>query len=140
MFNRSTVMKSAALVFTAVLMSGCATGHLYVVQGPLKAQAPPPIYSIKTEYGDQISARLAKGDVCHGNWLDVVKEDPSARELSAEWDLVYGKGFFLANVYGHVGIARATLTCGSGTKVTAEFDSVKGVARDDSGNVFKLAF
>ncbi len=140
MLNRSPVMKSAALLFVTVLASGCSTGHLYVVRGPLAAHTPPPVYSIKIEYGDQISARLANHEVCRGTWLDMVKEDPSARAMSDAWDLVYGKGYFLANVYGHVGIARAPLTCPSGATLTVEFDSVKGVGKDKNGNVFKLTF
>ncbi|MGC1457953.1 MAG: hypothetical protein WA825_06725 [Steroidobacteraceae bacterium] len=133
-------MKSALLLCAAVLVSGCAAGRLYPVQGPLAAQLSPPIYKIKMEYGDGISATLARREECQGRWLDVVQEDPTARELSAEWDLVYGKGYFVANVLGHPGIARATLTCAKGTKVTVEFDSMKGVAKDENGNVFKLTF
>ncbi len=133
-------MKSTVLLITAALLSGCATGHLYLMQGPLSAQAPAPIYNVKMDYGDGISATLAHGDACHGTWLDVVKEDPSARDLAAEWDLVYGKGYFLANVLGHVGIAHALLTCTSGATLKAEFDSAKGVAKDNTGNVFRLKF
>jgi hypothetical protein len=135
-------MKSAVLLLAAVLVSGCATGHLYPVQGPLLAQMPPPIYKIKTERGDSISARLSIDEVCRGTWLDVVQEDPTAREMSAEWDLVYGKGFFLANVLGKIGIARAKLICSKDTTTTVEveFNSTIGVAKDSNGNVFKLTF
>lgn len=133
-------MKSALLLFTALLVSGCAGGHLYPVQGPLSAQTPPPIYSIKMEHADLLSARLGHGEVCNGNWLDVVKEDPSSHDMEAEWDLVYGKGYFLANVLGHLGIARSTITCGKGTKVTFEFDSMHGVGKDNNGNVYRIMF
>jgi hypothetical protein len=133
-------MKSIALPLVAILVSGCSAGRLYVVQGPLMAQRPPPVYSIKTGFGDQISARLANHEGCGGTWLDVVKEDPSARDYAAAWDLVYGKGYFLANVYGHAGIARAPLKCPSGATMTVEFDSAKGVGVDKNGNVFKLTF
>ena len=132
-------MKSALLLFAAVLMSGCATGHLYPVQGPLSAQMPRPIYKVKMD-GDSMSVKIGNGDECRGTWLDVVQEDPSAREMSAEWELVYGKGFFLANVLGHVGIARAILTCPKDATVEIEFDSQKGVAKDGNGDVFKLTF
>ncbi|HEX3836013.1 MAG TPA: hypothetical protein VHW25_03545 [Steroidobacteraceae bacterium] len=132
-------MKSALLV-VAVLVSGCAGGHLYPVQGPLSEQKPAPVYRIKTGQGDSMTARLGNGEVCHGSWLDIVQEDPTARDLSAEWDLVYGKGFFLANILGHAGIARAVLTCPNDTTLHAEFDSTKGVAKDNKGNVFRLTF
>jgi hypothetical protein len=133
-------MKSALLVLTTVLVSGCATGHLYPVQGPLAAQTPPPIYKVKMGTGDSISATLANGEMCHGRWLDVAQGDPTAREMSAEWDLVYGKGFFLANVLGNAAIARTILTCAKDAKVSAEFNSEKGVAKDDKGDVFRLTF
>jgi hypothetical protein len=123
-----------------MLVSGCATGHLYPVQGPLAALMPVPTYEIKMESFNAISARLVHGEVCEGLWLAVVAEDPSARDMSADWDLAYGKGFFLANVLGHNGIARSTLTCSKGTTVTAEFDSMKGVAQDNKGNVFRIMF
>jgi len=133
-------MKSALLLLAALLVSGCAAGHLYPVNGPLAAKTPPPIYSIKMEHADLISARLGHGEVCNGTWLDVVKEDPSARDMEAEWDLVYGKGYFLANVLGHLGVARATITCSKSTKVTFEFDSMKGVGKDNGGNVYRIMF
>jgi hypothetical protein len=135
-------MKSVLVLFAAVLasVSGCATGHLYPVQGPLAAQKPPPVYTVKMDYGDTISASLGKGEKCHGTWLDVAQGDPSARDLSAEWDLVYGNGFFNANVLGNISIARANLTCPRDKTVTLEFNSAKGVAKDNDGDVFKLTF
>jgi hypothetical protein len=133
-------MKSVLLLFAAVLLSGCATAHLYPVQGPLSTQTPPPIYRFSIDGGETMSAKLAKGELCPGTWLGIPEDDPTAREMSAEWDLVYGKGFFLANVLGKAGIGRGTLTCPSGTKVKVEFNSVQGVAKDDQGNVFKLTF
>ncbi len=132
-------MKSALLLFVAMLVSGCAAGHLYPIQGPLAAQVPPPIYKVTMENYDGISTKL-NGEVCSGNWLGVVPEDPSARDLSAEWDLAYGKGFFLANVLGHPGVARSILHCPKDMTVMVEFNSKQGVAKDGNGNVFKLTF
>jgi hypothetical protein len=133
-------MKSALLLCAALLLSGCIAGHLYPVQGPLAAQTPPPVYRIKMDGGDAMTARLAKGQVCHGTWLDIAQSDPDARDMAAEWDLVYGKGFFVANVLGNISIARAILTCPKDQTLKAEFDSVKGVATDLNGNVFRLMF
>ncbi len=133
-------MKTGLLLCAVALLSGCTGGHLYPVQGPLSAQQPTPTYGIKMEGGDQISARLGNGEVCRGTWLDVVKEDPSARDMETEWDIVYGKGYFLTNVLGHLGIARSTMTCSKSTKVTFEFDSMKGVGKDNGGNVYRIMF
>ena len=133
-------MKLAVLPCAAVLVSGCAGGHLYPVQGPLMSQTPPPVYQVKMDQGDAMTARLAKGEVCHGSWLDVAQGDPTARDMAAEWDLVYGKGFFLANVLGNITIAHAILTCPSDKTVHIEFNSVQGVAKDSNGNVYRLKF
>ncbi|HEY6454669.1 MAG TPA: hypothetical protein VIY90_05235 [Steroidobacteraceae bacterium] len=133
-------MKSVLLLVAAALVSGCAAGRLYPVQGPLSAQRPPPIYKLRMGNYDAISTRLANGKLCSGNWLDVVQGDPTARDMSAEWDLVYGNGFFAANVLGKNGIARAILNCPDEMKVTVEFNSTNGVAKDSNGNVFKLMF
>jgi hypothetical protein len=133
-------MKSAVLLFAVVLVSGCASGHLYPVQGPLAGRTPAPIYKVKMEYGDLISATIGTGEVCHGTWLDIAPGDPDAGDMSAEWDFVYGKGYFQANVLGNASIARANLTCPKDMTMKAEFDSTKGVAKDSNGNVFRLTF
>ncbi len=133
-------MRSVPVLLAAIMLAGCASGRLIPVQGPLLSRTPVPTYQIKLDYGDAISARLAHGESCTGNWLDVVQGDPAARDLSAEWDLVYGKGFFNASVLGQPGIARSNLNCNKNTKVTVEFNSVEGVAKDGDGNVYKLTF
>jgi hypothetical protein len=133
-------MKTVLLLLAAVLVSGCATGHLYPIQGPLAAQTPPPTYAVRMDNADIVSFKLASGDVCLGMWSNLPKEDPTARDLAVEWDLAYGKGFFLANVFGNIGLARAKLTCTKGTTVNVEFTNERGVAKDSNGDVFKLAF
>jgi hypothetical protein len=133
-------MKLALILCTALLLAGCASAHLYPVQGPLAAKVPPPAYSVKLDYADSISVIRGRGDHCDGVWLAVVKEDPSAQDLAFAWDLVYGKGYFLANVLGHNGIARSTITCAKGGTVEVEFNTTQGVAKDNDGNVFKLTF
>jgi hypothetical protein len=133
-------MKSALLLFAAVLLSGCAAGHLYPVQGPLSAQTPVPSFKVSMDNADAISTRLPGGKLCRGTWLDVAQGDPTARDMSDAWDLVYGKGFFLANVLGKITVARAILTCSNDMKVTVEFNTTKGVAKDTNGDVFRLTF
>ncbi len=133
-------MKSALLLFASLLLSGCAAGHLYPVQGPLSAQTPVPSYKVRMDNADSITTRLPVGKLCRGAWLDVAQGDPSARDMSDEWDLVYGKGYFLANVLGKITVARAILTCSNDMKVTVEFNTTNGVAKDTNGNVFRLTF
>jgi hypothetical protein len=133
-------MKSAVLLCAAALLTGCATAHFYPVQGPLSAQTPPRIYTVRMDSADIVTVTLGT-ELCRGMWSNLPKEDPTARDLAAEWDLVYGKGFFLAHVLGNIGVARAILTCTtSGMSVNVEFTSTQGVAKDSNGNVFKLVF
>ncbi len=133
-------MKYAVLLCAAVLLSGCAAGHLYPVRGALAARTPPPVYKVKMDSADSISTRLANGEVCSGTWLNVVQEDPTSRDMAADWDIVYGNGFFQANVQGKIAIARAVLSCPNGESVKVEFNSTKGVAADNNGDVFRLTF
>jgi len=123
-------------------------GHLYPVQGSLSAQTPVPIYNVTLSgilSSGTMSATLQGGEVCSGNWAPVRQNDPSASKLSAEWDRVYGEGFFVANILGNPVFARAVL---AGTTLNVEFyaptpgqiTGVKGIAMDNNGNIFKLTF
>jgi hypothetical protein len=124
----------------AVLLSGCGDGHLYLVQGPLSAQKPAPVYMVKINDDATMSATRAKGDVCKGPLSHIAQEDPTARDMAADWDLVYGKDYFPAKVLGAPTFSRAVLTCANSTTMNLEFNSDQGVAKDDKGDVFKLTF
>jgi hypothetical protein len=148
-------VKVAILLAASVMIGGCAVmvpGHIYPVQGPLSKVSTPPVYSASLNgsflpYGS-ITVHLAAGVSCPGDWKAVPADDPSARQMSAEWDQVYGSGYFVANVLGRRTFARTALTCSDGEKLNLEFLVVKpgnpsstiGVVSDDRGNVFKLSF
>ena len=148
-------MKHLALgLLTATLLTGCLVmvpGHLYPVQGPLVSQTPLPIYTITLNgvlNSGTLSATVQNGEVCHGNWTQIKQDDPSANKMSAQWDLVYGQGFFVAHVLGNPVFARAVLTSPQGTTLNVEFydpkpgdvTAVKGIAQDSKGNIYKLTF
>jgi hypothetical protein len=66
--------------------------------------------------------------------------------MAADWDLVYGPGYYVAHVVGNKLYARATLTGNMGTIINAELSNetntrgnTKGVAVDNHGNVFKVS-
>ena len=66
--------------------------------------------------------------------------------MAADWDLVYGTGFYTAHVVGNKLYARATLTGNSGSIIYVELSNetnthgnTKGVAQDNHGNVFKVS-
>jgi hypothetical protein len=139
-------------VLTTALLGGCVVvpGHLYPVAGPLSTQTPLPIFDITLNrlQSQAIVATLQNGEVCTGPQSQILQSDPSANQMSAQWDLVYGQGFFQANVLGNMYLYRANLTGASGTTLNVEFylhahnppdmGTAKGIAQDNRGNVYKL--
>jgi hypothetical protein len=148
-------------VFT---LSGCATARLYPVQGPLATQTPSPVYVAKFTgafTSGNFSVVLGDGEVCKGRWAQVPRPKTSdaatpatagpANNLSAEWDTVYGTGFYVAHVLGARLYARSVVTGNRGTVLNVELykpdkventtaAAIKGVAKDDKGNIYKVAF
>jgi hypothetical protein len=143
---------SALMLLIATLLSGCIVmqpGHLYPIQGPLASQNPPPVLPMTLNgvfNSGSLTATLQGGEVCKGSWALIHQDDPSANKMAAQWDAVYGQGFFVANVLGGLTFARATLTGTQGTTVNAEFYDTKpgtliaavGIAQDSKGNLYKL--
>jgi hypothetical protein len=151
------------LFATAALMAGCISlsvpGGFSPVQGPLSQQSPVPTYSAKMSglLSGTISVILPNGEVCQGPWAFVSKAttdrktdtnavSPLSANMAADWDLVYGHGYFVAHVVGNKLYARATLTGNMGTVISIELSNetntrgnTKGVAQDNHGNVFKVS-
>jgi hypothetical protein len=103
-----------------------------------------------------ISVVLENGEVCKGSWAfisktapeksDAVARGPALSHMPADWDSVYGSGYYVAHVVGTRLYARALLTGNMGTTITVELSNetntrghTKGVAEDDKGNVFKVS-
>jgi len=142
----------AILLPAAMLIGGCVImvpGHLYPVQGPLAGASPPPIYSLTMNGvydSGTLTATLPDGEKCKGEWSAISPGDPSARQMSAVWDSVYGSGFFVAHVLGSRVFAAAVLKGDRGTILNVQIydpkpgdvSAVVGVATDNSGNLFKL--
>jgi len=159
-------MKSflVSLLLCVSTLSGCATARFYPVQGPLSTQTPVPVYVAKFSgafNSGNLSVVLANGEVCKGRWATVPRPNASsdaaaasavpANNLSAEWDTVYGTGFYVAHVLGARLYARAALTGNRGTTLNVELykpdqvenatvSAIKGVAKDDKSNIYKVAF
>ena len=146
---------SLLIVSTATLLCGCLVmvpGNLYPIQGPAAAaQNPPPIYSVTISgfaNSGTMTATLQNNETCSGTWSQVSQRDNSASQMSAQWDQVYGQGFFVANVLGNPIFARAVLTCKLGTTLNIEFferdagafAGAKGVGQDSKGNLYKVTF
>lgn len=140
----------------AVVVLGCdVRASLYPVQGPLSKQSPAVTYAAKIEGfngpGKTISVSYRDGEVLSGNWEIVpgaraskgatATSAPVSDNLSADWDAVYGPGFYSGHVLGQ-SYERAVLNGNHGTVTTVELyggrQSIRGVARDGQGNVFKV--
>ena len=146
-------MKTPALMlWIAILLSGCVImqpGHLYPIQGPLASQTPLPVLPLTLRglfNSGTLKVTLQGGETCTGGWKPVHQDDPSANKMAAQWDAVYGQGFFIANVLGNAFFARSALTCTQGSTVNVEMYDPKpgnvfaavGIAQDSKGNLYKL--
>lgn len=169
MKDRFTLAASfACLCVLCITLSGCMlNAHLYPIQGPLAAQTPPPIYGAKLTgviNSGGLSAKLANGEQFSGQWqaqsVNALAKESNAGiappfNLSPDWDMVYGQGFYTAHVLGAHLFARTSLTGKQGGVLQVEMISqpvetadaknmappvIKGVAKDDKGNVYKMAF
>lgn len=156
--------KLCLLLLGISVMLGCThTARLYPVQGPLSAQTPLPVLFAKItgafNPGD-ISVVLSDGEVCKGRWVLVhpvqaPKDGTTANVttpnvMSPVWDTVYGPGFYVSHVLGARYYAQAVVTGNRGTSFNVEMykpehehegsptSSVKGVARDNQDNLYKL--
>jgi hypothetical protein len=148
-----------AVVVMATMLGGCISlsvpGGFSPVQGPLSKQSPIPTYAATMSgvLSGSISVVLDNGEICKGPWAFVSKTPPGTSaivltpiDMAADWDSVYGTGYFAAHVLGTKLYARATLTGTMGTVLRAEFSNenntrgnTKGVAEDNKGNVFKVS-
>jgi hypothetical protein len=154
-----------AVLLCASLLAGCsATARLYRVQGPLSQQNPAPVFVARMSDGfhsGNFNVVLDNGEACKGRWMQVprpsgpanavISASPRSECMASEWDLVYGQGFYVAHVLGARLYARAEITGNRGPVLHAELykpdkieqqdiASIKGVAKDDEGNLYKIAF
>jgi len=160
-------------VMCLATMGGCATAHMYPVRGPLIQQTPVPVYKAKMTQGPMIphgsfSAVLGDGEVCKGEWKLIFGSKtpkpaapgagPSAQDLAADWDIVYGTGYYSFKVLGAMSFMRAEAKGNRGTILDVEMylnqsaampelpkdtnliREMAGVARDNKGNIYKLVF
>jgi hypothetical protein len=74
---------------------------------------------------------------------------PATNDMASVWDAVYGQGFYVAHIIGNKEFARAVATGNQGTVLNVEMyranakdkDStpdIRGVAKDNKGNIYKV--
>lgn len=155
--------KRLGLVLLAVgVMSGCvARATLYPVQGPLASQTPVPVASARLSgafNSGSIKVTLSDGEVFQGRWSVAPRPGgPGAtmpnNDMASVWDTVYGQGFYTAHVLGQKLYVQTTLTGSKGTTLKVEMyrsygreanesapASIRGVAKDSAGNIYKVTF
>jgi len=158
--------RSAVIVVVCVsMLAGCATARLYPVQGPLSEQNPTAVYVAKLSgalTSGSFKVILSNGEIGNGRWSQIARPNRSSDsgapaaasdDMIAAWDTVYGQGFYTAHVLGARLYAKAEVTGNQGTvlhvqmykpepvKVEAQSTAnIKGVAKDDQGNIYKVAF
>jgi hypothetical protein len=69
----------------------------------------------------------------------------AAADLSQDWELIYGAGYYQAHVKGNRFYSRALLSGSTGATLVAEIVGdysyhFTGAARDSHGNVYKVTF
>lgn len=123
--------------------------EFFPVEGPLADQPPPgPCKGyLNGLFSGNVVVTLQNGEAFKGTWHPVAQDAMPAGDASLEqdWDLVYGNGFYRANILGTRLHARAELAGSAGSTAVVEIykqsDGAQalGVARDSVGNIFKVA-
>jgi hypothetical protein len=146
---------TSALLLLASGLSGCLTvsGAFYPIRGPLAAQSPLPVYPAKFTgaFSGTISVTLGANEVCSGSW-SVHSGEAAAKsgtqplsDMAADWDAVYGSGYYNAQVLGAQLYSQSELACNAGGSIKVEFanpnntpHNTVGVGMDSHGNLFKI--
>jgi len=149
------------VLFAVAFCWGCAAARMYPVKGPLSSHQPPPVYNAKlsaTFYSGTFSTALNDGEHFKVPMNMAVNAGPTPPSLAAEWDSVYGAGYYKFKVLDAQLHLRGLATGSKGTVLQVELyenevrpvPAVKGdhssliemhgVAKDSNGNVYKVVF
>jgi len=152
-------LKLCVLLLGISWMLGCSrTYRFYPVQGPLSTQTPSPVLVAKLTgaiSSGSISVVLSDGELCKGRWAEVPPVQvpkgantatAPADSMSSVWDTVYGSGYYVSHVLG-ARSARSVISGNRGTVLNVELYAtpegehtflIKGVARDNKDNIYKV--
>lgn len=151
------------VLLSVSLLLGCVGyARLYPVRGPLSAQTPMPIVQVKLTgviNSGSLSFHTPDGEIFKGQWTMVrpVKtphgmtagSNSPLNDMPSAWDTVYGEDYYMSHVLGSTLYGASTIKGTRGTIVNVEFYAVRvsenhldrfGVAKDSSGNIYKMAF
>jgi hypothetical protein len=153
------------IVVGILFISGCAQGRLYPVQGPFSSESPVPVFTAKASgmfNSGNISVVLENGEKCKGRWVTAqavpipngapAADGSTASDMASVWDTVYGQGFYVSHVLGTRFFARAEVSGDHGSLLHMEMYrsagehagdttlTIRGVAKDNKGNIYKVVF
>jgi len=159
----ATVHLALAIAAFVLAIAPCHAQQLDPVKGPMSLHAPGPFYegskgdgvytySIKSDFGRVKSFSYANGETLKGKaeWATapvVEAQAPAAADsnspqqnLIAAWDLVYGPGYYAANVAGKK-VLQGTFTGDKGTTLQVQsLDNFVAVGVDNQGNLYKIVW
>jgi hypothetical protein len=134
------------------LVAGCNTTgnttiNLYPVRGPWALEAPLPIITAAADGiggpAGTIKMTMPDQETCMGQWSSLAGGAASTPSLFAQYGVVAGFDYIKEHPPG-TSRSEVSLTCSRGTTVQAEFFTGKGegygVARDSSGNIYRILF
>ncbi len=157
--------KLGGILLVLLTALGCtSTARLYPVQGPLSTQTPLPVLTGKVTAGTHsgnVAVVMSDGERCKGRWTAVRPVQASkgapaaslqtASGMSSAWDTVYGTGFYVSHVLGASMYVQAMISGDRGTIINLEMyqpegervgtggRTIRGVAKDSKGNIYKIA-
>jgi hypothetical protein len=132
-----------ALVPVSLLAACAGTMHMTPVDGPIAKQSQVEVISGAVQKMD-ISFATPSSESCQGHLVAITPEQ-AASDLAPMWDKVYGIKYYANNV-DHTKSEHytAAVTCNKGTTMEIETyqnreQVFQGIARDNSGNVYKVS-
>lgn len=147
---RRAVLAVAALVLAScgvIIPSALPTLHLYPVRGPLADQKMVAMIEgpdTAVNFKNRVSIAFPDGETFTGELVRVPGGSSGPGDLAADWDGLFGPGYYLAYVLGAQTFESATLTGSKGNTLQVELLQEmrrypdQGVARDSRGNVFRI--
>lgn len=159
---RTRLLDFLLLAASLTTTAGCAQGRLYPVQGPYAALSPVPVFTARASgvfSSGNISVTLENGEKGTGRWVTAQTApattgnsaaNGSTESMASIWDAIYGSGFYVSHVLGSKLFARAEIHGNAGTILQLEMyrspgepdapTNIRGVARDNKNNIYKVVF
>jgi len=152
-----TALILASVSIFIISLSGCfVAADLHPVHGPATLEShkavlkPSGAFSSGKFYADLQEDRVFGDDECKGRWKSAAPPaSAGANDMASVWDTVYGDGYYQLQVLLAKKCARGSGTCKEKRILDAEICLINnrsskatrvGVAKDSTGNIYKIVF